>query len=83
MHCNFPKNCRADEFAKAGALFPEVIAKWISRDAILSWVNEESCDTARFNWPLIDGRCTNQLLGLGRDIISTMVVMLTGHCVRG
>lgn len=52
-------------------------------DANLSWVNEESCSTARLTWPLMDRRRTNQLLGLGRGIISITVAMLTGHCVMG
>ena len=52
-------------------------------DANLSWVNEESCSTARLTWPLMDRRCTNQLLGLDCDFISTTVAMLTGYCVMG
>ena len=51
------------------------------RDANLSWFNKESCYTARLTWPLMDS--TNQSLGLGRDVISTTVAMLTGHCVVG
>ena len=35
------------------------------------------------DWPLMDRRRTNQLIELGRDIISTTVVMITGHCVMG
>ena len=38
---------------------------------------------AIISWPLMDKRLTNQLLGLGRDVISTSVAMLTGRCVMG
>ena len=51
------------------------------RYANLSWVNEESCFSARRTWPLMDRKCTHQLLELNRDIIPTTVAMLTGHCV--
>ena len=39
--------------------------------------------TARLAWPLMDRRRTNQLLGLVRDIISTIVAMPKGHCIMG
>ena len=47
--------------------------------ANLFWANEESCSTSRLTWPLIDSKCSNQLLRLGRNIISTMVAMLTDN----
>ena len=50
------------------------------RQAILDF-NEESGFTAKLTWPLMDGRLTNRLLGLGRNIISITVAMLTGHSV--
>ena len=46
-----------------------VFAQKFLRDTNLSWINVESCSTARLTWPLMDGRCSKQLLGLGRDII--------------
>ena len=57
------------------ALVKLAIVRKFFRGANLSWVNVESCFTARLTWPLMDRRRTNQLLGLGRDIISTMVAM--------
>ena len=97
-HSEIPGNCRADELARAGALLPEsssvelgmplasvklTIVWRFFRDANLTWVNEESCSTARLTWPKMDRRRTNRLLGLGRDVISTTVAVLTGHCRMG
>ena len=60
-HSNILRNCKADEFAKVGALHPEassielrmpsasfklVIARKFFRDANLFWVNKKSCSTA-------------------------------------
>ena len=53
------------------------------RNANQSFLNEEPCFTARLNWPLMDRRRTNQLLSLGRDVISKTVAVVTGHCVMG
>ena len=90
--------CRADELARAGALLPEpssielslllasvklTIVRKFFRDAYLSWVNMESCPIARFTWPLMDRRCTNQLIRLRSDIISTTAALLTGYCLMG
>ena len=58
-------------------------ARKFFQNANLSWVNIESASTARLTWPLMGRKRTNQLLGLGRDIISTTVAMFTGHCVMG
>ena len=95
-HSNLLGNCRADKLAKAGALLLEsssinlgmpltlvksAIERKFFRDANLSWVNEESCSIARLIWPSIDKRRTNQLLGLGRNVISITVAMLTRLCV--
>ena len=77
-----PGNCRADWLARTGALnwidlFVPLasikldIEQKFFRDAKLSWLNEESCSTASLIWSLMDRRRTNQLLGLGRDVIST------------
>ena len=95
---NNPGNYRVDELARGAALLLEscsielnvpfvfvklAIARIFFRDANLSWANEESCSTARLIRLLMDRRCTNQLLGFGRDIISITVAMVTGHCVMG
>ena len=48
--------------------FKLAIARKFSRDANLSWINEESCSTARLTWIEI---VTNHLLGVGRNIILT------------
>ena len=50
--------------------FLAVSAQKLFRDAKLSWFNEKSWYIAIFTWPLINGRCTNQLLWLRPDIIS-------------
>ena len=64
-HCDIPGNCSADGQARAGALLPEfssidlgmpltsfklAFARKCSRDANLSWINEESCSTAMLTW---------------------------------
>ena len=61
-HYNIPGDCREDEIAKAAAHLSETssielrvllasvklaIARKFFRDANLSWVNEESCSTAK------------------------------------
>ena len=89
-------NSRISTPARTGAFLPEsslielcmLLAlvkldfKWkFFRGANLCWFNGESCSTTRLPWPLMDRRCTHQLLGLDRVIISTLVTMLTGHCV--
>ena len=53
------------------------------RDANQSWANKESCCTARLAWSLMDRRHTNQLFGLGRDVISITMAVFTGHWVMG
>ena len=50
---------------------PQIFVLKFFRSAYLSWVNEESPAPP------------HQLLRLGRDIISTTVAMVTGHCVMG
>ena len=88
-HINILGNCRADEFARAGILLPESYSIELGigtldiffKDVNLSWVNKESCSTARLNWLLTDRRFTNQLLGLYRDIISITVDNLRDHCI--
>ena len=59
------------------------IARNFFRDANLSWVNEETCSTARLTWPSMDRRSTNQLRRVGRYIISITMTVLTGDCVIG
>ena len=63
--------------------FKLAIAWKFYRDVNLSWINEDSCSTARLSWPSMNKSCTNQLLGLGRNIISITLTILTGHCVMG
>ena len=79
-HCDIPANCRADELARAGALpeffsidlgmpvtsFKLAIELKFSRDANLSWINEESSSTAFLTWRSMDRKGTNQLLCSGR-----------------
>ena len=82
-HCDIPENCRADRLARTGTLLPEfasidlgmplnsfkvAIARKFSRDVNLSWINEESCSTARLTWSSIDRRHTNQLLVIRRNL---------------
>ena len=81
--------------ARAGKLIPDsssivldvplasvmlAIVRKFFRNANLYWVNVESCSTARLTGSYMDRRRTNNLLGLGRDIISTMITMFTGNC---
>ena len=92
-HYNIPGNSRADKLASAGVFLPEsssieldVPLAFIKLDGkeILSgckhsWLNEESCSTAKLTWPLMNRRRTVQLFGLDSDIISMTFAMLTVH----
>ena len=95
-YTNIRPNCGAKQLAGAGALFPKSssielgvsinsvkldIERKFFGDANLSWVNEESCSAARITWLLMDRRHTNQLLGLGYDVISTTVAVITCYCI--
>ena len=95
---DIPGNFSPDMLSTADALPPEFpsieldmplawvmldIERKFFRNVKLSWINEESCSTARLTWFLMDRRRTNQLLGLGRDVISTTMAVLTGHLVMG
>ena len=64
-------------------LFKLSITRKFFRHANLCWVNEECCSAARLTRPSTDRWRTNQLLGLGRNINSIAVAMLTGHCIMG
>ena len=74
-HSNIPGNCRADKLVKAGVSLLESssiesgmplssvklnIERKFFRDANLTWINVESCSTARLTWPLMDRRRTKQ-----------------------
>ena len=67
-----PENCRADELFWAGGLLPKPSS--IELDVPLAPIK-----LALSGFQPI---CINQLLGLGRDIKSMSVAMLTGHCVK-
>ena len=75
-HCDIPGNCRAHFFRKPlqSTSFKLTIARKFFRDANLSWISEEFCSNAGLTWPLMDRRRTKQLLGLGRNIISIIVM---------
>ena len=87
----FEEFLSADEVARAGTLLSESSSidlgmslgsvkldiEWkFFRDTNLSSINEESCSTTR-------RRRTNQLLGLGSDVIWTTEAVFTGHYVVG
>ena len=97
-YSNIQGNCRTHELARADALLMtsssidldmplasiklNIVGKFF-RDAKLSWINEESCSTARLTWPLMNGRPTNQLLGFGCYFNLTAGAVLTGNCLTG
>ena len=73
-HCGIQGNYRADELATAGELLPEsssinlgvpltpfklAIEQKFSRNANLSWINEESFTAASLTWPSMDRRHIN------------------------
>ena len=61
--------------------FKLAIARKFFRDANLFSINEEPCSIASLTWLSMDRRRTNQSLAAGRNLISTTVALLTGHCV--
>ena len=73
--------CSSIEMGMLFASFKLAIEWKFYRDANLSWVDIESCSTTSLTCPLIEKRHANQLLGLGRDIILTMVAVISAHYV--
>ena len=98
-HRDIPGNCKADELARTGTTLqileefayigaPLSTCKlWLRQEAIKQsnerWARIDTCRVARQIWPRYDLRRSKYLLALERKRLSTLVSVLTGHCLIG
>ena len=98
-HRDIAGNCMADELAKKGTTLPispekELIGipiatcklmlkETTSRTTSIRWDNIPTCTATKIIWPSIDEKRSRILLSLSRSHISSLIGVLTGHCLIG
>ena len=98
-HRDIPGNCKADELARMGTTlqildeFADIGAPlstcklWLMQEAIETsnkrWFKLGTCKVPRQIWPRYDLKRSSYLLSLNRKNLSTLVAVLTGHCLIG
>lgn len=98
-HSDIPGNCEADRLARQGTTAQVLPAKegvgmpistcrlrirqWADNLFQDKWNSTATCRQARVLWPQVDKKRAGQLLNLPRGRLSTMIGVLTGHCLVG
>lgn len=98
-HRDIPGNCKADELARLGTTLqvptelecvgmPLETCKLNLRicsatETNQRWAHGWTCETTRQIWPSLDQGRTSGLISLSRGEISTVVAVITGHCLIG